>query len=192
MKLATISTEAEQFVKLLEDGFKSFQMAGDLIAKAMETNPDFIEEVCAINQNLTEAFVQKFHLIGLRKLHPNCVICERGGIPALRKLPYEMQEKYTTGHKLELVISTNSGTDILNVDVRDLQPNQVLQVFDRDGIRTPASQRAWMESQKAKKSVIPVDTQDIYRVSGKRVTILKPCILSSRQLAMMIAELEGK
>lgn len=182
---------AKQFVDLVMQGIAAWVKAGELAAKAVEDDPDFIDMVCEMNPDISEETVNRFVLMGQKKLHPQLCLSESPGVRRLRRLPYAVQEKYVA-NPVDLVIKDEDGkATILKVDVRNLKPDQAAQVIGPDGIRTQAEQRAWMEEAAAKRTVPPVNGDVPHRIVGRELVILHPCRIPRRDLARILADMES-
>jgi hypothetical protein len=183
------SNPVELFIHHVMQGMQCWLDAGMVAAKAIELNPAFIDEVCDKCPDITPEVVKRFQMIGLKKLHPQLAISESAGVRRLRKMPYALQVKHVK-EPVELLIKTESGHEVLKVDVRNLTPDQAAQVFDEEGIRTAAAQRAYIEDKAAKKVAPPAQANLPYRVVGKKLVIVHPCSLDRKEIANLLAEME--
>jgi hypothetical protein len=181
------NNDAQAFIEAVTRGIAAWVEAGQIAARAIEENPNFIDEVCDLCPDITPEAVKRFQAIGLRKLHPQLAISETPGARRLRKLPYSLQEKYV---KEPLPLLT-SGGEILSVDFRNLTPDQLAQVFDGDRVRSEAEQRAFIED-KAAKSVPTVKANNPpYRVVGGKLVVMVPTQFTRKDLAKLLAEMES-
>lgn len=182
---------AKQFIDLVIQGIACWVRAGEIAAKAVEEDPKFIDRVCKSNPDITKETVNRFVLIGQRKLHPQLCLSETPGVKRLRRLPYPVQEKHVVT-PVDLVIKDDGKVKVLNVDVRNLTPHQASQVFSADGIRTEAEQRAWLEDKAAKRAVPTVSSDTPWRITRDReLVVSEPCRLSRRDVARILAEMEA-
>jgi hypothetical protein len=88
-----------------------------------------------------------------------------------------------------VVFNDDGEMDILPVHVRNMTPTQVKQVFNAGEIRTPAAQRAWIESEKAKKQIessISVNGDPVYVIDGDVVHFIKPCQFTIMELMRVL------
>lgn len=180
----------EEFIRLVKKGMECWVQAGEIAAKSIEGNPNFIDEVCDTWPDISPETVRRFQCIGLKKLHPALTISEAPGMRRLRKMPYEIQCKYV-GDPVELLVEKQDGWDVLLVDVRNLTPDQVSQVFDFDCLRTQAAQRAYIEGKKAKQLAPPVKADLPYRIVGKKLVVVTACTLDRKEMARLLADMEG-
>lgn len=180
------SESVERFIELVRKGIECWVEAGQLVAKAMESNPDFVDEVCDSDPDMSPEFVLRFRQIGLRKVHPRLLLTDGPGARRLIRMDYKTQSKYIS-EPLDVV--TESG-EILKIDVRNLTSQQAQQVFTNDHIRSPGEQRAWVESFKTRNAV-PERKSDVpYRVTGKSLVVMEPCTLTRKDMARLLAEME--
>jgi hypothetical protein len=117
------------------------------------------------------------------------------GAERLKKMPFSLQEKYLKDSFELLILNDDGTTDKILVALNDLTPSQAAQLFERDTIRSLPAQRAWLESERArraengKKVVKPP-----YKIVGKNVSFFYKnevvCTLSARELARILAEIE--
>lgn len=188
MKLQTQSqsNSVETFCELFRKGYEAWVEAGKVVAAALESDPDFADKVHASHPEISLDTVYAFDRLGRRELHPKLLISDSPGAKKLRRLPYSVQEKYAEA-PVAMLIKNENGWDTLNVSVFNLSPEQASQVFDGEGIRNEAAQRAWLES-KSTKSFIQVD--EPYRVSGRKLIVIQPCQFTAGQLARLLADME--
>ncbi len=179
------TNSVKRFLDLIQAGIKAWTEAGRIAAAAMDEDPDWADKVARANPQVTIEAVERFVKMGRGELHPMLATSEAPGVCALRRLPYVTQEKYLR-EPIKVVIA---GGDTLPVDVRNLTPAQVRQVFSRDGIRSDGAQRAWLESEKQRKVEAPLLCDLPWKVTGKKVIIRERCILTAHQIALIQTEL---
>lgn len=187
MKEVTKS-QPQQFIDLVLQGTQCLYEAGVIAAQAIDADPDFIDKVCDLCPDMTAEFVKRMELIGRKRLHPQLAISETPGVRRLRRLPYGLQEKHVKT-PLPVLVRTESGWDVLKIDVRNLTPAQSVQVMADDHIRSEAEQRAFLED-RAAVNAVPKGHNPPYRVTGNRLVIIEPCQLSRKELATLLAEME--
>ena len=187
----TWKQSAEKFVELVLQGIEVWMQAGEIAAKAVEADPEFVDRVCEICPDINEETVNRFVLMGLKKLHPQLCLSETPGVRRLRRLPYSLQEKHVKD-PVDLVVKNDDGkVEILKVDVRNLTVDQSAQVFSVEGVRSHAEQRAWIEDKATKRVVPPVNGDLPYRITGRELVILNPCRLPRRDVARILADMEA-
>lgn len=186
MKTSVQKTDSEQFVDLVMQGIECWQQAGALVVRAIDSNPNFIDEVCDKCPDITPELVHRFEQIGRKQLCAKLLISDAPGVRRLRRLPYSLQEK----HSVEPVSLILSNGESLRVDVRNLTPDQAAQVFAEDRIRSDAEQRSWIEDKRSKSSAPSNKSNAPYRVVGKKLVVMTACTLERKELARLLAELD--
>lgn len=184
------NSDANQFVKLVMEGIDAWTRAGEIAARAIAENPNFIDEVCDACPDITPEAVKRFQAIGLKKLHPQLAISEAPGVRRLRKLPFALQEQFVKAPIELVVLRDKGGVEVLKVDVRNLTPDQAAQVFTEDDIRSAAEQRAYIEDRNAKRIAPPTRANLPYRHDSKKLIVMEPCTFSRKELAKILAEME--
>lgn len=191
MKLDKHITEGiEKIYNLITTGVEAWIKAGEMIAEEIDKDPEFVDKFCDKHSDISPETVIRFELIGRRKLHPKTLLNESPGIRRLRRLPFQLQEKYVTC-PVSLVVKSNGKYDILNVDVRNLTPDQAAQVFDSSGVRSEGAQRAWLEDKAASKLVVESQPDSPYRIVGKKLVVMSACQFTVRDLAQLMARIES-
>ena len=180
---------------------EAFTFAIEGIVKASEIYVSALDEDPKNADKFKEAFAGKippsawsqFEAIGRKWVHPNIVV---GGIigkrkTALTRLGYTMQERVFDHEKFDLLVS---GGDILKVELLHVTEDQLEQMCDGSSLRNPASQRAWIESQKTK--AVEVDAvqtllkqQPDYLVRHGKLIVSKPHAFSKAQLRTLLQEM---
>lgn len=182
------NNDARKFAELIQQGIDSWVEAGKFAAKKIDEDPGFVDAVCDQFPHITPEMVLRFQQIGLRQIHPHLLLCDGPGPRRLRQLTYELQDKYSK-EPVELLVKTGDDWETLKVDIRNLTPDQAIQVFSRTGINSHAAQRAILEDRAAKKIAAPVDVDMPYRITGRKVVVLNPCTFTATDLATMLAKI---
>lgn len=188
MQLTSKQNPVDQVYTLILAGIESWIQAGEIVAQAIDEDPDFVDKLCDKYPDISPETVVRFELIGRRKLHPKTLLNDAPGMRRLRKLPFQLQEKYVT-QPVNLIVKSSNGYEVLKVDVRNLTPDQSAQVFDSTGIRSEAAQRAWIEDKAATKIVLNVNADMPYRITGRKIVFMQPCTLSAGDLAQILAKI---
>jgi hypothetical protein len=84
--------EMDEFVKLVMAGIEAWFKAGEIVARNMDANPDWVDEVCRRCPEITPETVLAFDRVGRRKLHPRLLASNKPGAVRMRSLPFELQE----------------------------------------------------------------------------------------------------
>jgi hypothetical protein len=176
------------FIRLIREGIQRLSEAGALAAQAIDVDPDWPDKVVEACPDFTHEFIRRIELVGRKKLHASLVISETPGARRLRRLPYTLQEKHVT-HPVPVVICHGDKWEILQVDIRNLTPDQAAQVFAEDRVRSEAEQRAFIED-KLMRSTAPTVTAEPYRVRGGNLVIVQPCTLNRKELTKILASME--
>jgi len=185
----TTEAEIRLFIELVNRGVDALVEAGKLVAKMIEKDEGVIDRICKQCPSMTPEIVIRFEQVGLRKLHPNLLVFDGHGPEALARLPYELQDKYSKEPVPLLIQTANGHWDILKTDVRNLTRTQAMQVFYRDGVRSEAAQRSWIES-RALKQIAPSTKSNLpYKTSGKSLIVLEPCTLTAKEIAGILAQM---
>ena len=186
--LQTESSAVSEFYKLVMQGVEAWLKAGEIVAKEMDKDPAFVDNVIRKHPELSEDFILAFDRIGRKALHPKLLMDDRAGIVALRSMNYETQEKFLS-EPVPTLVKTEDGWQTLNIETRNLTPVQARQVFDtkQRTVRTPAAQRAWIESKRTMESV---SSDEPYRIVGATLVVMTPTKFSRKQLAQFLANME--
>jgi hypothetical protein len=179
----------DRFIQSVLGAMANLQEAGEIAAQAIDQDQDWPDKVVDKCPDMTIAFIRKIEAVGRKKLHPRLVVNESPGVRRLARLPYSLQEKYSV-NPVPLLINKNGNWETLQVDVRNLLPDQARQVFSDDGLRDSSGQRAWIED-KATKQVAPPATGIQYQIRGRKVRFLEPAEYSASELASILARIEA-
>ena len=185
-----IDSDCKRFVELVTKGIESWLEAGAVVATAIKKDESFVDRLCSQVPGLSPETVYRFELIGLGRALPEVFLSDSPGMKRLRRLPVELQQKYTR-ESVDLLVSDSSNGDTLKVDVRNLSASQAVQVFTKDGVRSISAQRAWLVEHTAAESVEPIEAALPYRVSGRKLIIKQACIFTAADLARILAEIEN-
>jgi hypothetical protein len=176
------------FAELLAEGSKCWVNAGKILADAVDRFPNFLQLLQEARPEFPPRFLHRMLELGRGALHEDLLLAVTKGENALARLPFSWQEQYVR-KPVELIIKTEAGFDTLLVPVKDLTPEQVTQVFDGSGIRTPAQQRVYLENRWAKKVAPPQKTNLPYRIVGRKLVVMEGVTLDLRELSKIMAEM---
>lgn len=180
--------EIDQFVQFIMAGIEAWFKAGELVARNLDANPVWADEVCKRCPEITLETVMAFDRVGRRKLHPRLLASNKPGAVRLRSLPFELQEKYLSA-PVPVLIKQGKDVETLEVSLWNLTTDQCRQVFESDGVRSEGAQRAWLESQ-TKRARVPVAVDEPYRVTGHTLVVMEPCKFSLKQLLSLAAQMQ--
>lgn len=183
------------FISLVFQGYETWQQAGEIAAAEFKKNPKFVDEVCDLAPHVSEAWVHTFIKIGNKKLHPRLAMDASAGARRLRRLPYELQEKYCS-ETVPLLVKTDTGYDTLQMDFRNLTPDQAVQLFTDRNVRTAAEQRAWIEDRLTKRAAELAAAKDDatttpYKVVGRHIVTRGPVRIDGEELLPLIVSAIG-
>ena len=168
-------------------GVEAWIKAGEIVARNLDKDPAWMEKVCARCPEITEDTVLAFDRVGRRQLHPRLLTSNKPGAVRLRSLPMGLQEKYLSA-PLPVLVKNGKAVETLAVSVWNLTPDQCRQVFDKDSVRSEGAQRAWLESQSARRAA-PVQVDEPYRITGHTLVVMEPCKLTCKQLLSLAAQM---
>lgn len=179
------------FVSLITKGIECWTQAGELVVKLIDEHDLSVQDISQASEYLTDEIVGRFEQLGRKQIIPNLLISDFPASKHLFRLPYSEQKRLIDG-TVELLVVTDTGTETLMVQTENLTPSQCKQVFDRTAIRSIGAQRAYLESKKEEARMTSVihESESFYKVRGRKVIFTKPCEISSRQLAQILAEIE--
>ena len=187
----TKTSRAQEFINAVQLGWEAWKEAGKIVVEELEKNPDFANEVCILSKGfISVEMVHQFELLGRNKVLPQLLIdWHKPGIKKLMRLPIHIQEKHSSNPVDVVIFNDDGDMDILPVHPRNMTPQQAKQVFETSAIRTPAAQRAWIESAKSKKqieSAVSVNGDPVYVIEGDLVHFTKPCQFTIMELMRVL------
>jgi hypothetical protein len=159
-----------------------------MIADNIDQDPEFVEKLCDQCRDLSHETVHRFEQIGRKQLYPQLLLNDSPGVRRLRCLPYELQKLYST-KPVSMLLDRG---DTMEIDIRNMSPDQASQTFARDHVRTIAEQRAWIEQRKAVAEVVAENQESPYQIVGRSVVLKRTCRLTTADLAKILAEIEEK
>ncbi len=181
---------AEQFIAAFNRGVEAWQEAGDAVAKGIDEEPDFVDQVVSLHPEVSSEMICAFERIGRKKILPRLLVSEgKPGVDRLLKMPLSYQEKYAR-EPVPVLLQNNGDWQTLLIDVRNLSARQASQAFDKTGVRSAAAQRAYIEDQNARKSRKSMSAQSPYRIVGKKLLIMTPCEMDASQVALILLEMQ--
>jgi hypothetical protein len=187
---ALTKSKARQFAELMQAGIDKWVEAGKYAAACIDEDANFVDEVCDEFPQITPEMVLTFARVGRSEVHPYLLLSDAPGIRRLRRLPYAVQEKYAK-EPVRLLVSHDGKWETLNVDVRNLTPDQASQVFGNDGVRSDAAQRAFIEDKAAKRIAPAVKANLPYRVTSRTLVVMEPVSLDRKELLRILNEMES-
>jgi len=189
MQTAIIKPEVQQFTELFQRGKQCWIEAGEIIAREVDKDPLFIDEVCAACPDITPECVMRFYDLGKKRLHPELLVSSSPGCKMLARLPYDLQAKYIK-EPIPLLICNDGTWETLPVDVRNLTTSQAKQAINCENVRTQAAQRTWIEDKRAKKSAPSPAVEASFKVQGGKVIFKRDVTITRKELAQILASME--
>lgn len=187
----TILQLARALAEEINNGINSWIKAGEIVVRLVDEHGATLDQIAEYIPAVSVEILQRFEQIGRKQVVPNLLVA---GYPAARHLisaPYSDQT-HAIEKGVEVVIHVDGKYDVLNVKVENLSAAQCRQVFTGSGVRTPAAQRAYIESiglgMKAAKPGKPESTPYTI-VSGGRIAFREGCVLTRSELAKLLAQI---
>ena len=182
-----IENEIHGFISAYKAGMNAWERAGKIIVKIMDHDPRLIDKIIATCPSVTHSMIHIFERIGRGLLLPALAMDSSAGASKLRDLPISLQRRYEC-EPVPLLINTETGTDTLLVDVKNMTRGQARQVFAKGRIRSEGEQRAWLVEQQSK-SITITQTVPSWRIKNGRVVFEKGATLSAGELATIITQI---
>lgn len=179
-----------RFAELVLSGLEAWKKAGEIAAAEIDKDSEWPDKVNREHPEISQDVILSFEKIGRGSLHPRLMVNDCPGYARLRRLPYKFQEKYVDSPVELLIQGENGEWQTLLVSALNLSPAQARQVFNCDSVRSIPAQRAWIESESAKKRVAVGAPDSPYRIVGASLMVMQPCKLTRRDLAKLLAEME--
>jgi hypothetical protein len=179
----------DRFIDLVFKGVEAWMEAGKIVCEILDEDPEALDRIVAQCPNISPEMVIRFEQIGRKQIHPQLLLSDAPGVRHLRRQPFQLQEKHAK-EPVEMLVKTDKGWETLQVDVRNLTARQAEQVFGKEGIRSAAAQRVYLEDQNARHHAPPVKANLPYRVVGREIVVMEPCRLSAREVAQILADIE--
>jgi hypothetical protein len=191
MQLENQNSLVSEIVGLITRGIECWSKAGEIVVKLIDEHRMTIPEIAGNSEFLTEDIVARFEQLGRKQILPQLLVADYPAARHVIKLPYSEQSRASEAG-VELLVINGEGHSTLKVAIENLTSLQCKQVFAKDAIRSLPAQRAYIESQKTDNEIKGrvCSEEAIWKVSGRKVAFLKPCQLSARELAQIIAEIE--
>lgn len=181
-----ISQFAAAYAKLLESFIEQSREVGQLLIALIEAHPKFKEELHAAHPEIPLAALNTLERVGRGAILPEVAYgTPSAGRAALAKLPVSDQERLLK-EGVSVLLLRNGDLQTLRVEIDNLTPDQVRQVFDRDIIRSEGAQRAWLEDKLTKAT--PVAIEQDYVIKGKFVKFRNGPKVSRATLAQILAQ----
>jgi hypothetical protein len=191
MQLENQNPLVSEIVSLITRGIECWSKAGEIVVKLIDDHLMTIPEIAGNSEFLTEDIVARFEQLGRKQILPQLLVADYPAAKHVIKLPYSEQSRAVDAG-VELLVMGDEGHSTLKVAIGNLTPLQCKQVFAKDAIRSLPAQRAYIESQKTDNEIKNrvFNNEAIWKVTGRKVVFFKPCQMTARELAQIIAEIE--
>jgi hypothetical protein len=191
MQLENQNPLVGEIVSLITRGIECWSKAGEIVVKLIDDHRMTIQEIAGNSEFLTEDIIARFEQLGRKQILPQLLVADYPAAKHVIKLPYSEQSRAVDAG-VELLVMGDEGHSTLKVAIGNLTPFQCKQVFAKDAIRSLPAQRAYIESQKTDNEIKNrvLNDEAIWKVSGRKVVFFKPCQMTARELAQIIAEIE--
>ena len=187
MLIARNKKAVSEFAKAIYDGMDKWIEAGELLVDMLDKSDVTYESIINEIPEMSYDVLSRFEQIGRKQLYPKLLICGSSGLRKLATLPYSEQKKYFD-EPVDVIIEKPGGVDTLKVMVKNLTPFQVKQIFNNGTIRDAGAQRSWLRSENHKTASISQEGS-AYAVKGSMLVINRPCKLSVKELANLMAQM---
>lgn len=174
-----VSLELRNIGTLITEGINKWIEAGDILCRYLDNGGSLSE--AAEQSGLTEDVLVRFEQIGRKQVHPKLLASPSIGMRSLSTCSYSVQEKYIDE---PVRVMTDSGA--LLVEVGNLTSYQCRQVFKGGHVRNEAEQKAWIESERAKKSTKDEISHLPYRINGKEIVFTRNTVVTRRELQRIL------
>jgi hypothetical protein len=178
-----VNPQIQTFAALIQQGIDAWTEAGKLLVQMIEKDPNSKQEIMDSCPDITDEILARFEAIGRNQLHPKTLLNNSPGMRRLRRLPFSDQSRFIK-ENVPLLVRTETGTDILQVAVKNLTAQQALQVFATDCVRAPEAQRTWLESKKRKYT-----PRAPYQIKGHKIVFSADSEFTVRELADLVARM---
>lgn len=183
-----LENEIHGFISAYKAGMNAWERAGKIIVRIMDHDPKMIDEIIKVCPTMTPSIIHVFERIGRGLLLPALAMDSSAGASKLRDLPISMQRRYEC-EPLPLVVNTQSGTDVLLVDVKNMTRDQARQVFAKGRIRSEGEQKAWLVGQQSKNVTPITQNTPAWTIKNGRVLFQKGATLTAGELATIITQI---
>jgi len=183
----TLKTNKQEELKdLITTGIKCWKSAGLILVELLDTQDLCLDEI-AEETGLTTRLLSRFEQLGRDQLIPELLIADFHASKNLQRLPYSEQRRLIEG-TVE-VLASDQGDKLL-ILTKNLTSQQCKQVFTSTTVRDLGAQRAWVESQKQKRSETVTISDMPYHISKKEVFFDKGCKMNANQLISILAQIK--
>ncbi|MBU3720762.1 MAG: helix-turn-helix transcriptional regulator [Burkholderiaceae bacterium] len=187
MKKEITETIYAEIAAFVTKGIDSWLEAGKLIKDLVDDHGISQEEI-AERAGLPPVVVGKLEMLGRERIMPQLLLATYPAATFLPRLDCSLQ-KAVLANGVDVLLENG---ETLRISAPNLTRLQCQQVFDRDGVRTPAAQKAWIESEALRLGLSRVpEVSTTYQIRKGKVFIPAPCHLTQKDLVRMLGELSA-
>jgi hypothetical protein len=184
----THKKQIAEFIELFQTGVNAWIKAGELLVQMVEEDPHIYDYIIQQCPTLNAGILGRFEQMGRKTLHPQLLLSASPGFSKLSKLPFSMQERYLT-EPVPVIVHTDTGTDVLLIEAKNMTKEQANQVFAPGRIRTEGEQKAWLIQQRSNSAKPVGGNVSPWRIKNGRVEFQAGATLSAGELATIITQL---
>jgi len=146
----TVSESIDAFRDAFQKGIDSIVEASRIYVAALDENPrnaDAFQDAFA--DSIPSSAWSGFEAVGRKWMHPKLLMggmSDRKKATAVKRLPYSMQERIFSRERFPFLCADG---ETLQIDIMEATHDQIAQICDGSAIRNIASQRAYIEAQRA-------------------------------------------
>lgn len=184
-----IKAEVEQawseFSSLFSDLKKNIKKLGETVCYLLDNDPQARDKFR--KAGITPSFYERMEKVGRGVLLP-----ELAEHRMFASLPIDQQRQIVEGNVVAVVEKQDGTFDTIKVDILRADPVTAMRCIAKDHIRTPQEQRLYIESMRKKTETPSADevSRPQWRVSGKMIQFVKPCLMTRADLLTAIHALE--
>lgn len=176
----------QEFADALGFGLESIVKAAGIYVEAVDANPEnAISFHEAFRDTIPASAWTSFEAVGRKWMHPKLLLGGGGRYSnKIKKLPYSVQKQVFDGQRFQLL--TKDGGK-LNVDIREVTPEQAEQLLDGQHIRNLAEQKAYLESMKTMGGEDPEPMP--YTIRNGKVCFRRGATLTRQEIKRLLADM---
>lgn len=132
-----------QFLELFRQGKEVWLKAGEILVAMIDANPDIIEHLLSLDENLKSDTLEALERIGRKRLLPELLLDDSMGAKRLARLPYQVQlDVYRNGLD---VVTKRAGVFVVDhKPINKLTFQQAFTAIGPDGLISVAKQQEKM------------------------------------------------
>jgi hypothetical protein len=183
--------KSDDLVRCITDGIANWKKAGDMVVNAIDHGGMSLQSIadsCG-SECITVEVLAQFERIGRKQVMPQVFALPCAAQKYLERLPYSEQQRLLYG-AVPVVLIKDGKVDVLEVSVKNLTRYQCKQVFNSGGVRSVEAQRAWLESEREKKTAQMSSPRQVpWIVKQGKVVFTEPCEINRHDLATILSQI---